>query len=417
MNGSAHARGATARLGEDQADPRADRWAMLAVIALAEFLGMSVWFSASASSEALRSVWGLSAGQLGWLTTAVQLGFVAGTASAALLNLPDVLPVRAYFAVSAAAAAALNGLIVVAPGYETAIVLRFATGMALAGVYPPAMKMAATWFRSGRGLAIGVIVGALTVGKATPYLVRAVEGSGSTVVILTASAAALLAATLVALVYRDGPHPFARRPFEWALVAAVLRHRATRQAIGGYAGHMLELYAVWAWVPAFLAASALEAGGSPPAAVWVDIAAFAAIAAGGAGCVLGGAWADRIGRARWTIISMAGSGTCCLAAGFAFGTNWWIVVAFVCAWGFLVVADSAQFSALVTELAPQHAVGTALTLQTSLGFALTMLTIQGVPHAVALFGGWRWAFSFLALGPALGIAAIAPLARASRPHS
>ncbi len=389
----------------------AARWRVLVLLAAAELLGMSLWFTASAVSPQLEALWGLEPQQVGWLTTAVQLGFVAGTAAAALLNLADVLPVRAYFAASAVLAATANGLLVVAPGYAAALGLRFLTGLFLAGVYPPAMKMAATWFRSARGLAIGVIVGALTAGKAAPYLVRAFEGAGLAPVVLSASAAALLAAALVGAGYRDGPHRFERRPFRWALVATVARHRRTRQAIGGYAGHMLELYAVWAWVPAFLAASALELGPRAPSPAWVGVASFGAIAAGAAGCVLGGVWADRIGRARWTIVSMAGSGACCLAAGLAFGASWWVVVAFAWAWGFLVVADSAQFSALVTEVAPPHAVGTALTLQTSLGFALTTLTIQAVPAAVELLGGWRWAFAVLALGPALGIAAIRPLAR------
>jgi MFS family permease len=143
----------------------------------------------------------------------------------------------------------------------------------------------------------------------------------------------------------------------------------------------------------------------------VDLAAFGAIASGALGCVLGGVWADRIGRARWTIISMAGSGACCLLAGLVFGASWWILVVFAWIWGFLVVADSAQFSALVTEVAPSYAVGTILTFQISVGFALTTITIQAVPWAVDLLGGWRWAFAGLAIGPALGILAIWPLQR------
>jgi MFS family permease len=381
------------------------RWRILLLLSLAELLAMSLWFTASASAPRLQVLWSLSAQQTGWLTTSVQLGFVVGTAAAAVLNLADVVPARIYFTVSALLAAVVNGLLVAAPGYEAALVLRFLTGFFLAGVYPPAMKMIATWFGSGRGLAIGTVVGALTLGKATPYLMRAVEGVELQSVVLIASGAAVAAAILVASGYDDGPFAFARRPFSWRLVGTVVRHRPTRLAIGGYLGHMWELYAVWTWIPAFLAAGAVARGASAPTALWVDVAAFGAIATGAAGCVLGGIWADRMGRARWVNVSMAVSGACCLVAGFFFGGPFPLLVGLAWVWGFFVVADSAQFSAMVTEVSPGHAVGTALTLQTSLGFLLTMVTIQLVPAMVEAVG-WRWAFPVLALGPAAGIAAI-----------
>jgi MFS family permease len=168
---------------------------------------------------------------------------------------------------------------------------------------------------------------------------------------------------------------------------------------------MWELYAVWTWIPAFLAASALALGAGAPPRAWVDVAAFGAIGTGALGCIVGGWAADRMGRARWVNLSMAVSGVCCLLVGFSFGGSFWLLVGVTWIWGFAVVADSAQFSAMVTEVAPSHAVGTALTLQTSAGFLLTMVTIQLVP-AIADHSGWRWAFAILALGPALGIAAI-----------
>jgi MFS family permease len=387
-------------------DPHGGRWRVLALLSVAELLGMSLWFTASAVAPQLRAAWGLGAQQAAWLTTIVQLGFVAGTAVAALLNLADVVPARPYFAVSALGAAAANALLVVAPGYEAALALRFATGLLLAGVYPPAMKMIATWFKSGRGLAIGTLVGALTLGKAAPYLVRALEGAALRPIVLTASAGAAIGGLLVAWGYRDGPFPFARRAFSWSLVGTVVRDRPTRLAIGGYLGHMWELYAVWTWIPAFLAASALALGPRAPARAWVDVAAFGAIGTGALGCIVGGWAADRMGRARWVNLSMAVSGLCCLVIGFFFGASFWLLVPVAWTWGFAVVADSAQFSAMVTEVAPSHAVGTALTLQTSAGFLLTMVTIQLVP-AIVDHAGWRWAFAILALGPALGIAAIA----------
>lgn len=379
------------------------RWGMLAVLALAQFLGMASWFAASAVSPQLASAWGLDAQQVGWLTTSVQLGFVAGTAAAAILNLADVIPARWFFTGSALVAASANAALLVAPDFGAGVALRFLTGAALAGVYPPAMKMTATWFLSGRGLAIGVVVGALTAGKAMPYLIKAVGGAGVEPVVLATSGAAVAAALLVFAVYREGPHRFERRPFRWSLVRTVLRHRETRLAIGGYCGHMLELYAMWAWVPVYLAARAGNGGAA------VDLAAFGAIAAGAAGCVIGGAIADRIGHARWTILALAASGLACLVAGVAFAAPWWVVVAFTWTWGFFVVADSAQFSAIVTRVAPSHAVGTALTLQTSLGFALTGLTLQATPW-LADAVSWQWAFAFLAVGPLLGILSMRPLA-------
>ena len=388
------------------------RWRVLALLAAAEVLGMSLWFSASAVSGQYRALWGLSDAQAGWLTTAVQLGFVAGTAGAAVLNLADVLPSRWYFAGSALLGAAANLGLAGAGSYPDALVFRFLTGVCLAGVYPPAMKMAASWFRTDRGLAIGTIVAALTVGKALPYLVRSADVTAIRTVVVLASGAALASAVLVAVGYRDGPHHFPRRPFSWRLVATVARHRETRLATFGYLGHMWELYAMWTWVPAFLAASAAvrAAAGHPVPASRVYLAAFGAIAVGGLGALWGGWAARRVGYAAVTIQAMVASGLCSLAAGLFYGTSLLLLTPFVLLWGFFVVADSAQFSAMVSEAAPPHAVGTALTLQTSLGFLLTMATIQLVPVLVDAVG-WRLAFVVLALGPAAGIAAIRRLGR------
>jgi MFS family permease len=386
--------------------PDARRWRILALLASAELLGMSLWFTASAAAPELRALWGLGEQQAGWLTAVVQLGFVAGTAVAALLNLADVVPSRPYFALSALSGALANALLVAAPGYEAALVLRFLTGFFLAGVYPPAMKMIATWFQSGRGLAIGTLVGALTLGKATPYLTRALGGADLEVVVLAASAGAVLAAALVAWGYREGPFPFARRPFSWKRVGAVVRHRETRLATAGYLGHMWELYAMWAFVAAFFFDFfSLRGYAGELALRYSGMVGFAVIGMGALGCVVAGVWADRLGRERVTIGAMAVSGACALLIGWMLQAPFVLVLSVALIWGFAVVADSAQFSALITEVAPSHAVGTALTLQTALGFLLTTVTLQGVP-ALREAAGWPLAFGVLALGPAAGILAM-----------
>ena len=354
------------------ADSHPLRWRTLGLLAVAELLGMSLWFAASAVSPQLAARWLLDPSATGWLTTIVQLGFVAGTAVSAMLNLADVIPSKRLFAASALAGAIANAAMIAAPSYGVALLLRFFTGFFLAGVYPPAMKMIATWFRSQRGLAIGTIVGALTIGKATPYLVHALPDAGVNAVILTASSGAVIAALLVATAFSEGPYPFAPRPFSWGLVATVARVREWRLATGGYLGHMFELYAFWTWIPAYLAASAAASNPSGDNSALVSLITFGTIAAGGIGSVWGGLYADRTSRERLVTIALIASGACCIVVGFFFGASLWLLAPIALFWGFFVVADSAQFSALVTESVPSHAVGTALTIQTSIGLLLTI---------------------------------------------
>lgn len=389
-------------------DSHPDRWRILVLLAVAELLGMALWFTGSAVGPTLAQSWSLSPSEVGWLTTAVQLGFVCGTAVSALLNLADVVPSRRLFALAAVAGAVANAPLAFTSSYSVALVSRFLAGVCLAGVYPPAMKMASTWFRARRGVAVGTIVGALTVGKASPYLAQAIPGLDVAAITLGASLSALLAAVVVWMGYRDGPYEFPSRAFSWARVRDVVRERRWRLATGGYLGHMAELYSFWTWIPSFLVASdaarAARAAGPANARI-ATLIGFGVIAVGGIGCVWGGLVADKIGRARLVTLAMAISGSCALAIGFAWAQSWWLLAPLALVWGFFVIADSAQFSVLVTESVPAHTVGTALTLQVSIGFLLTTITIQLIPPLVSWLG-WQWVFPILSIGPLLGILSI-----------
>ncbi|MFQ5554368.1 MAG: nitrate/nitrite transporter [Acidimicrobiia bacterium] len=380
----------------------------LAAIAGSQLLVLTLWFSASAVAPQLEADWGLTSGETAGLTLAVQIGFVIGALGSALLSLADIVPARRLFLGATVAGAAANGaMVALGEGdFVLALLLRLATGVALAGVYPSGLKVMSGWFNAGRGMALGVLVGALTVGSAGPHLIRAV-GFDWRGVILGATALAFLGGLIMWFTVADGPYETDPPRFSWSHLGAVARNRGVRLSTYGYLGHMWELYAMWTWTAAFLVASAAEAGRSDG---FVPVATFGVIAIGGLGAWLAGVLADRHGRTKIAGVSMAISGSCALATPLVFGLNPWIVVPVFLVWGFSVVADSAQFSTMVTETASDAYRGTALTLQTALGFLLTLVTIRGVP-VLAEAWSWRWAFPWLAIGPMVGIAAMVRLRR------
>jgi MFS family permease len=392
-----------AAIGINHQTPSPARWRTLVLLSLAELLGMSLWFSASAVVPALRVEWGLSESSAGWLTIAVQLGFVCGTLLSAFLNLPDVISVRYLFAVSALFGALTNAAFgIYAHDAQTGIGLRFLTGMFLAGVYPPGMKIMATWFQRSRGMALGVLVGALTLGKASPYLVNALGSSNWRQNVLAISLLAIGGGLIVLLFVDDGPHALPPARFDWRQALEVFRNRGVRLASFGYFGHMWELYAMWVWIPVMIRASFKASTSSP---VSPEVASFIVIGCGAAGCIVAGLVADRIGRTVVTSWAMGVSGSCCLVVGFLFGGNPLLLLFIAAIWGATVVADSAQFSACVTELGDPQYIGTALTMQTCLGFLLTTISIELIPYFVNVVG-WQYAFMLLAPGPLLGVLAM-----------
>jgi MFS family permease len=381
------------------------------VLSLAELCAMAPWFSASAVSGTLTRLWDLSSTGAAWLTVSVQLGFVTGALVSSALALSDLWSARRLFAGSAAAAALATAGVIIAPGAGAAFVLRFLTGAALAGAYPPGMKLAAGWFRAGRGTAIGVMVGALTLGSAFPHLVRWMVPAGAWKLVVAAAAlSALAGAVLILLVPDDGPYAAPSPPFSLSAVPRILERPSIRLANLGYLGHMWEVYAMWTWVGAFIVASETARDPVPRGPSLAPLITFAVVGIGAPGCWLGGVLADRWGRVRTTTVAMVVSGLCALFVGMFFGRSLLLLVPLLLVWGVSVVADSAQFSTAISELAPPEYVGTALTLQTSLGFLLTCVTILLLP-VLATRIGWHWSMAALAVGPALGVWAMQALGR------
>ena len=384
--------------------------ASIALLAVCEVLVMALWFSASAILPSLKLEFQIDGLQASLLSSSVAAGFVVGTMASAVLGLADRYDMRRFFMISALIAAATNALLlVVDPTTLAAPGLRFVVGACMAGVYPVGMKLASTWAKADMGLLVGLLVGALTLGSAAPHLIDAYGGVDWRLTLGLSSALAVVAALLINKV-GIGERLAKSPPFNPASVLNAWRVKSVRLVNLGYFGHMWELYAMWAWIGIFFQASFAVSPGGAEAATYAKLATFATIGAGAVGCLAGGVFADRLGRTTLTMAAMATSGTCALLVGLLFGGDPWLLTLLCIVWGIAVIADSPQFSASIIELSDPSIIGTMLTVQTCVGFLLTVFTIHMIPPIVDAVG-WELAFTTLAIGPYLGVVAMARLRR------
>ncbi|MEP3275015.1 MAG: MFS transporter [Stappiaceae bacterium] len=377
----------------------------ISLLLVAEVAAMSLWFvSAAILPDMIREV-RLSSFQQAALTSGVQVGFVIGALVSALLGIADRFDPRRVFMMSALGAGFANALLLIVPPDSLgAVAIRVATGAFLAGVYPVGMKIAVGWGQKDRGFLVGALVGALTLGSASPHLLALAGGSDWRLTVAIASLAAIVAGLLCLLVSL-GPHHGTAARFHPGMIAIAWKNRRVRLAYAGYLGHMWELYAMWAWIGAAMAVSYGSSLPTQEAEQLAKITAFVAIGAGGISCVYAGWFADKVGKAETTIIAMALSGLSALATAATFGGPVWLTFVVVVVWGITIIPDSAQFSALVADASSPEQAGSLMTLQTALGFTLTFFTVQGMPLLVNVLG-WAPVLAILALGPVFGIVAM-----------
>jgi len=374
----------------------------LVLVSTAVLLASSTWFSGTAAAPDLIHSWRLNSTESAWLTISVQLGFITGTFLYAFFNLADVFNPRRVFFVSALLGAAFNGAFAfLSQGIPAALLFRALTGVTLAGIYPVGMKLVASWFRSHLGWRLGVLVGALTLGTAFPYLIQTVGSQFSWRTLAgTASILALGGGCLVLMALSDGPFLKDRAPFDTRMLWRVFAHLPFRKTAFGYFGHMWELYAFWSMIIFYLGTRFQS--DDPSASRGLSLLAFLIIGTGSLGCILGGWVSRRIGEKKVAKFSLMVSCILCFTSGILYELNPGLLVAVLLIWGFFVVSDSPQFSALAVRYCPPQYTGTALTVQNGFGFIITVISIQLTPWMADILG-WKWALTFLGLGPLIGL--------------
>lgn len=391
-------------------------------ISISVLLSTSPWFTGTAATPLLSQLWELNDVQSAWLTISVQLGFIIGTFLYAWLNLADIFSARKVFFISALLGALGNGgFAIFSHDLGSAVFFRLLTGITLAGIYPVGMKIIAQWYRTNLGWRLGVLVGALTLGTASPYLFFALGADFNwRKLMLTASILSLIGGAIVLGAVAQGPYLTKTPRFNARMAWRIFKYRSFRLQAFGYFGHMWELYAFWSLTGTFLAAH-FEKGTfslSPPQSLSLSLPwlCFLVIGIGALGCIAGG-WISRaVGEKSVALSSLIVSGTFCALSGFLFEIPSLLLVIVLLVWGLVVISDSPQFSALAALYCPQEYTGTALTIQNGIGFAITVISIQFTAW-IAKYVGWQWAFLFLTIGPIAGIISLLRLDIRAEPGS
>ena len=373
---------------------------ILPVIILSQFAGTSLWFAGNAVIGDLQLEWGLSPASLSYITSSVQLGFIAGTLFFAFFLISDRFSPRLVFFICSMLGAAANlGVFLVSDGLTPLLIFRFITGFFLAGIYPVGMKIAAGWYKHGLGAAMGYLVGALVLGTAFPHLLKSLEHNYEwESVVISVSVISIIGGLLMLIFVPNGPYLSKGTKFNPRAIQTIFKSKSLRQAAFGYFGHMWELYTMWTFVPlliAYYAKDRIDAMNIPLWSFWI-------IAAGGVGCALGGIISKRTGSKPVAFYQLLASGICCLLSPLIFTAPLGIFLVFLLFWGVVIAGDSPQFSALVAISAPKEYVGSALTIVTSIGFLITVFSIQFINSLVGTIDV-KYLMLFLLPGPVFGL--------------
>ena len=373
---------------------------LILLIVLSQFAGTSLWFAGNAVISDIQNAFGLGEGILGYMTSSVQLGFILGTLVFAILTISDrYSPSKVFFTCAILGALFNLGIYALATGLNSILFFRVMTGFFLAGIYPVGMKIASDHFEKGLGKALGYLVGALVFGTALPHLLKDITAAlpWESVIILT-SICATLGGLLILVFVPDGPYRKKSLGFDFKAFFQVFQNKRFRAAAFGYFGHMWELYTFWAFVPSFLWYYNSIAETSLNIPLW----SFIIIAAGGLGCILGGYLSALKGNAYVAFAALMGSGICCLLSPFIYNFPAIILLSFLLFWGFMVVADSPQFSTLVAQTASKELIGTALTIVNCIGFSITIFSIQFLNY-LSQVASFEFIFLALLPGPIFGL--------------